>query len=135
MAPDGVAPAMAFPGALPDIFLIDPDAEAGAFGNGDEASLIMEDQAAKEKGFTLVKDEFLGIGRRSSVRRNAKNQRFQSRFALPDSSFVRSSSLAPASSVCVAATQVARPPPSVQTGQSLPQTTRSQPKPEIVCST
>ena len=40
----------------------------------------------------------------------------------------RSSALQPASSAWVAATQVDRPPPSVQTGQSLPQTTRSQPK-------
>ncbi len=35
----------------------------------------------------------------------------------------------------VAATQASSPPPSVQTGQSLPQTTRSQPKQSMTCST
>ncbi|SFN68120.1 hypothetical protein SAMN03159463_00299 [Mesorhizobium sp. NFR06] len=70
----------------------------------------------------------------SSARRSDFYSR-HSRRALLESRRARSESLAPASKAWVAATQVVSPPPSVQTGQSLPQITLSQPKHRIVCST
>ena len=57
------------------------------------------------------------------------------RRALPLNSRSRSLADAPSVIACVAATQMESDAVSVQTGQSLPQTTRSQPKLSIAYST
>ena len=112
----------------------------GLVGQHDGAACGRRSQPAVPEEFCRRSEAWACRGKRDKSPRPAIAGKAypsrQIRFGIPrQAACVARRRWRPQCSAWVAATQVDRPPPSVHTGQSLPQTTRSQPNAPIVCST